>query len=235
MLTGGGHSGEHPDGVEALGNVWLDELVRSTGARPRSSSPRSTRASGCRRSRRWPAAARSPARTPRRCPRCAATRRGTSRRRTPEEIAAAVAEVLADPGTVGRARARAGSRVHVGALGAGSTRTSTASSWPRSLRAMCGICGILAPRRGRSGARRGDERRDRPPRPRPRRGRPLRPVRARLPPALDHRPRRPATSRSRTRTARSSRSSTARSTTSASSGASSRRRGTRSAAPATRR
>ena len=51
------------DGVEARGRVSRDELVRLYQAARRSSSRRCTRGSGCPRSRRWRAAARSRART----------------------------------------------------------------------------------------------------------------------------------------------------------------------------
>ena len=95
----------------------------------------------------------------------------------PEEIAAAVADVLADPDAVERARARAGGRVHLGALRAGARgRLPRAPGCPlgwdhvRDLR-------TAREGRGRPGARRGDERGDRPSRPRPRRGRVLRPLR----------------------------------------------------------
>ena len=83
-----------PDGVEARGGVSADELVELYRRAAASSSRASTRASGCRRSRRWPAAARSPRPTPGRCPRCAATRPSSSTRATPEAIAAGVTEAL---------------------------------------------------------------------------------------------------------------------------------------------
>ena len=123
--------------------------------------------------------------------------------------------VLDDPAPWVERRPRAGGR---------------ASPWERSaaqhedvyrellgrLEAMCGICGLLGTRRARPGARRGDERRDRPSRPRPRRRRRLRPLRARLPAARDRRPRHRRPAGRERDAATSSRSSTASSTTSAS-------------------
>ena len=88
-----------PTASRRSGTCRWTSSCRCTSAPRRSSSRRSTRASACRRSRRWPAAARSPARSPRRCRRSAATQPGTSRPDDPEEIAAAVEDVLADPAT----------------------------------------------------------------------------------------------------------------------------------------
>ena len=98
VLTGGGHDGPVPDGVEVRGNVPAGRARRPLSPRgARSSSRRCTRASASRRSRRWRAAARSRARTSRRCPRSSATRRGSSTRTTPSAIADAVRDVLAAP------------------------------------------------------------------------------------------------------------------------------------------
>ena len=128
VLTGTGHAATLPDGVESRGRVSYDELSASTAPRRRSSSRACTRASACRRSRRWPAAARSPRRARRRCPRSAATRPSCFDPMSPEDMARAIEAVLADPAPYverGLARGRgcsAGRRPH------GRTRTSTGAS-----------------------------------------------------------------------------------------------------------
>ena len=100
----------------------------STAPRRHSSSRACTRASGCRRSRRWPAGARSRRRTRPRCPRSAATRPSCSTR-SAGDMARAIEAVLADPapyaerGLARRARS-AGARLR------GRTRTSTGGSRP---------------------------------------------------------------------------------------------------------
>ena len=95
--------------------------LSSTAAPPRSSSRRSTRGSGSRRSRRWPAAAPSPVRSQPRCPRSAATPHASSTRR-PGGDRRGRRRGARRPGTLARARARPGGRVHLGALGARPTR-----------------------------------------------------------------------------------------------------------------
>ena len=91
--------------------------------RVRSCSPRCTRASGCRCSRRWRAACRSPARTPPRCRRSPATRRCCSTRATSGAIAAAA-----------RAPAwRRGPRAS-GCARAGTLRAARQFTWERTAR-----------------------------------------------------------------------------------------------------
>jgi glycosyltransferase involved in cell wall biosynthesis len=98
-LTGGGHSGEHPDGVHVLGNVGLEELVHlyQRAAAVVFPSlyegfglpPLEAMACGC------PVASSVAASLPEVC--------GDAARyfapENPDEIAAAVSDVLADPGT----------------------------------------------------------------------------------------------------------------------------------------
>ena len=106
VLTGGGRFEALPAGVEA----------RDDAAPRRSSTPRSTRASGSRRSRRWPADARLRARTPPPYRRSAGTRRASlppgirtrsprrSRRSSPIRLPGAPAASPGRPPSPGRAR-----------------------------------------------------------------------------------------------------------------------------------
>ena len=109
VLTGVGHDAARlPDGRRgARRRLASTSASRCTAARLRSCSRASTRASGCRRSRRWPAAARC--RLERRIAARGRRRRGGPLRPapTPTAIAAGVAEALAPCRRAVRARARA--------------------------------------------------------------------------------------------------------------------------------
>ena len=130
VLTGGGHETLRlPPGVRSLGRVPERRArARSTAAPPRSSSRAATRASAGRCSRRWRAAAPSPRPPARRWRRSPAGPPSCSSRRRPRRAADAIRQALAEAPAPGRARDRAGPRVHVGAGGRGSTTRSTASS-----------------------------------------------------------------------------------------------------------
>ncbi len=137
MLTGGGHAGETPDGVEALGNVSLDELVslyRRASALVFPSlyegfglPPLEAMACGC------PVACSDAASLPEVCG-------DAARYFSPddaEEMAAAVAEVLDDPAPwVERGLARAAEFTWERAAAAARGRLSRAAR--RSLTACAG-------------------------------------------------------------------------------------------------
>ena len=108
-----------PAGVEALGDAGLETRdLALPPRRARSSSRASTRASGCRRSRRWHAAARSPPRARGRCRRSSATRPCSSTRTTPPRSPPASTEALARADELAERGTGAGSAVHVGRDGA---------------------------------------------------------------------------------------------------------------------
>ena len=127
---------------------------RSTAAPPRSSSRASTRASGCLRSRRWPAAARSPRPTPGRCRRCAATRRSSSTRASRRRSPPVSTEALDRSDELRATRARPGGRVSPGTRPRAPTTASTRRRSPR-----------LKPRASSASTSSARARRSRPPAP----------------------------------------------------------------------
>ncbi len=106
--------GDVPAGVEVRGHVPYAEVVRLLpDAPPRSSSRRCTRVSDCRRSRRWPAVARSRARMPGALPEVVGDAAALfDPRRDPHAIAAAVRRCSTPPtvGCGGGSRAQRPSR-----------------------------------------------------------------------------------------------------------------------------
>ena len=96
----------------------------TSAARRSSPTPATARASGCRCSRRWPAARRCSPRPGCRCPRSAATRSPTPSP-TPSSIAAALAALLDDPdrrAALGQAGATSAAGVHLGGERRGAPR-----------------------------------------------------------------------------------------------------------------
>ena len=138
VLTGGGAYPPLPDSIEARGLVSKEELV-SLYQHPRhSSSRRSTKASGSRRSRRWPAAVRSRPPPPPPSRRSAVRRRACSARRSRGDR-------RRRPGGAGGAR-RPGARetcsarAHTpGSAPRGTTRRSTASFADRASCALIAV------------------------------------------------------------------------------------------------
>ena len=114
VLTGAGHPAGLPDGVDvARPRVATSGSSTSTAAPPRSSSRACTRASGCRRWRRWRAAARSPSRGSAALPEVCGDAAVYFDPTSVEDIARGIDEVLDRPPA---RRHRAGRAVHLGGV-----------------------------------------------------------------------------------------------------------------------